>query len=243
MRKKLIFIIPASIAVLITALVTMVCNGIIIINNPSADEYPVRGIDVSEYQGEIDWKVLSEQGIDFAFIKATEGSGYTDRCFDYNFAEARKENLAVGVYHFFSYDSSGKNQAENFINTVGNDFGRLPPVVDVEFYGDYYKTPPNKENLTLQLNEFLYEIENYYGVKPIIYATQRSYKLFISEEYSDYPIWIRDVFTSPVLPDGNKWTFWQYSDKAVLPGYKGEEKFIDVNVFNGDNNNFKEFLK
>lgn len=89
----------------------MVYNGIIWFNNPSEEEFPVRGIDVSEYQGEIDWKTLSKQNIDFVFIKATEGSGYTDSCFVYNFDEAQKTDLRVGAYHFFSYDSEGAAQA------------------------------------------------------------------------------------------------------------------------------------
>ena len=73
---------------------------------------------VSSYQGEINWRVLSSQNISFVFIKATEGSSFVDKNFAYNFQEAQKTSLSVGAYHFFSYDSEGKTQAENFINTV-----------------------------------------------------------------------------------------------------------------------------
>lgn len=243
LRKKLCIAVISSIAVISAAIIIMVYNGIIWFNNPSEEEFPVRGIDVSEYQGEIDWQTLSKQNIDFVLIKATEGSGYTDSCFAYNFDEAQKTNLRVGAYHFFSYDSEGATQAENFISVVGTSYDTLPPVVDVEFYGDYNKTPPDRDDVTPRLNAFLNEIESFYGVKPIIYATEKSYKLYISGEYIDYPIWIRNVLTSPTLPDGRKWTFWQYSDRAVLPGYNGEEKYIDMNVFNGDNEIFEEFLQ
>ena len=78
------------------------------------------------------------------FIKATEGSSFVDEHFAYNYAEARKTDLAVGAYHFFSYDSPGAAQAENFINTVAPHAGMLPPVIDVEFYGDKEKKSAGK---------------------------------------------------------------------------------------------------
>ena len=85
-------------------------SGKIIPNHPSETKYPVRGVDVSSYQGEIDWQVLASQGIRFAFIKATEGSGFVDPCFSRNMADALGTDLKVGAYHFFSYDSGGETQ-------------------------------------------------------------------------------------------------------------------------------------
>lgn len=75
-------------------------------------------MDVSSWQGEIDWPTLAGQGLSFAFIKATEGSGFTDPRFSYNWEQARKTALRVGAYHFFSYDSPGETQADNFIAAV-----------------------------------------------------------------------------------------------------------------------------
>lgn len=218
-------------------------NGIIKINTPSKSEYPIRGVDVSSYQGKIDWNVLSKQDIQFAFIKATEGSNYTDEKFTFNYEQAMKTNIHIGAYHFFSYDSSGSTQADNFIATVPKNKNMLPPVVDIEFYGDKEKDPPNKANVTKNLILLLEKLENYYGVKPIIYATQKSYKLYISGGYSDYDIWIRDVYFKPTLPDEQKWTFWQYTDKGQLDGYKGSEKYIDINVFCGSQQDFDTYAK
>ena len=87
------------------------------------------------------------------------------------------------------------------------------------------------------------ELENYYGKKPIIYSTMKSYKLYLSNDYEEYPIWIRDVFAKPTLPDNKKWIFWQYSDHKKLDGYKGKETFIDINVFNGSRQDFDKFCK
>ena len=136
MKKKTIIII---FAVLFWA---FVLTGILILKKyikitPSfAAKYELDGIDVSHYQGDIDWGKIEKQGIDFAFIKATEGSSYVDQCFERNWNEAGQTSIMLGVYHFFSFDSEGKPQAEHFINTVGNLQGKLAPVIDVEYYGD-----------------------------------------------------------------------------------------------------------
>ena len=96
---------------------TLLYNGIIQINGISAGKYPVRGVDVSAYQGDIDWDILSSQNIQFAFIKATEGSDFVDEHFKENWEKARTTELKVGAYHFFSFESPGKTQAENFRQT------------------------------------------------------------------------------------------------------------------------------
>ncbi|MFR7819899.1 GH25 family lysozyme [Candidatus Pseudoruminococcus sp.] len=235
---KIILIIFAIILTIVISVGIMLWNGIIFLNNPSIDEYPVRGVDVSSYQGKIDWKTLSEQDIQFAFIKATEGSSFVDPNFSENYSNAQKTNLRIGAYHFFSYDSSGKTQAENFIKVVPISDNMLPPVVDVEFYSDKEQNPPNSKDVDKELNAFLQEIEKYYKKKPIIYATGKSYDMFISGKYNDYNIWIRNILSYPSLSDNKQWTFWQYTDRAVLDGYSGDEKFIDMNVFNGSKEDF-----
>ena len=70
---------------------------------PDPEQYPVRGVDVSYYQGTIDWQVLAQQGVDFAFIKATEGSDHNDTQFVQNWEDAKAVQIYVGAYHFFSF--------------------------------------------------------------------------------------------------------------------------------------------
>ena len=132
-------------------------------------------MDVSSYQGEVDWPVLAEQGVDFAFIKATEGSLLQDRRFAANWAGAAAAGVRAGAYHFLSYDSPGETQADNFIAAVPVTEGALPPVVDIEFYGEYLDTPPEKERVRAILDPLLERLEAHYGVKPILYVTYRSY--------------------------------------------------------------------
>ena len=131
---KIVLIIFSVLLMVSISIGIMLWNGIIFLNNPSKEEYPVRGVDVSSYQGEIDWKTLSEQDIQFAFIKVTEGSSFTDPNFAENYSNAQKTKLRIGAYHFFSYDSSGKTQAENFIKTVPISDNMLPPVVTGEYF-------------------------------------------------------------------------------------------------------------
>lgn len=196
---------------------------------------------ISSYQGDIDWNVLASQNIDFAFIKATEGSGFVDPMFKTNYSKATKTNLRIGAYHFFSYDSSGLTQAENFIAVVSKSENMLPPVIDVEFYGDKADNLPDKAETQKNLSLMIEKLEEYYGKKPIIYSTGKAYDLYISDAFRDYDIWVRNVFTSAGLSDGRKWTFWQYTDKAKLDGYNGEEKYIDMNVFNGTEKEFADY--
>ena len=200
-----------------------------------------RSVDVSHYQGEIDWQTLATQNISFAFIKATEGSGMQDKRFVYNWEEALKTDLYVGAYHFFSFDSAGETQAENFIKTVPVTENMLPPVIDLEFYGNKFSNPPSREETHEILNPLIDKLEMYYDQKPIIYATRTSYEMYLYGYFEDNPIWIRDVLQPPSFPeyDTREWTFWQYSNRKKLKGYTGDEKFIDMNVFNGTEEEFK----
>ena len=205
------------------------------------EPYPVKGVDVSEHQKDIDWKGLASEDISFAFIKATEGSGFTDRMFAANWEGAKRAGLRVGAYHFFSFDSGGDTQADRFIAEVEKTEEMLPPVVDVEFYGDKEAHPPAKEDVQRELGVLLARLEEAYGAKPILYATGKSYERYLKYAYPENPIWIRNIVSEPRLPDGRDWTFWQYTDRARLPGYQGEERFIDLNVFAGSEEAFMAF--
>lgn len=240
--KRTVKICLLAVALLIAgALILFANGGLPRLNFPSTAKYPVRGVDVSVYQGQIDWPTLAEQGISFAFIKATEGSASTDPNFQYNYAEARESGLRVGAYHFFSFDSRGETQAENFIRAVEPFDGMLPPVVDVELYGEKKRHPPAREDVTEQLTLLLEQLENHYGMRPVLYATGRAYELYLAGAYEEYDIWMRNVYFAPRLKDGKEWTFWQYTDRGRLAGYAGEEAYIDINVYNGTKEQFASY--
>ena len=114
----------------------------------------------------------------------------------------------------------------------------LPPVIDVEFYGEYKKNTPDKEKTQEQLRILIDKIKENYEVSPILYATNESYELYIANNFEDCEIWIRDIMKSPDLPDNREWTFWQYTNREILDGYQGEETYIDMNVFHGTQEEF-----
>ncbi|MCL2589673.1 MAG: glycoside hydrolase family 25 protein [Betaproteobacteria bacterium] len=217
--------------------------GILHFNNPSIRDYPIRGIDISRYQGVIDWNVIANQGISFAFIKATEGSAHTDRYFAQNLKGALQTKLHIGAYHFFNFDSPGASQAAHFIATVPIDERMLPPVVDFEFYGDKLKNPPDREKAVQELSAMLDILAKHYGKTPVIYVTKETYDTYIAGGFAKHPIWYRDIFRSPSLSDGRAWTFWQFSNRHKIKGYIGSEKYIDFNVFNGSLEKFMAFVK
>ncbi|WP_431278544.1 GH25 family lysozyme [Leifsonia poae] len=225
--------ISAGALLLLGLCAVLVATGTIWPNRIFASGYSVRGVDVSTYQGKIDWPSLASQDIDFAFIKATEGSGDTDSRFEANWAAAQRTDLLVGAYHFFSFDSPGETQAENIIRTVPATAGALPVTVDLEFYGDYFAHPPSKERVRSILNPLLAELKKHYGVPAIIYATDEAYDRYLRDGYLENPLWIRSVALPPQLPDGRDWAFWQYSNRDRLEGYDGDEDYIDMNVFSG----------
>ncbi|MCI0157228.1 lysozyme [Leifsonia shinshuensis] len=221
----------------------LILSGVLWPNRVFAAALPVRGVDVSSYQGRIDWPVLSRQGVDFAIIKATEGSGDEDERFEANWRDARASGLIVGAYHFLSFDSSAERQAQNIFRTVPADAGTLPVTVDVELYGDYLSAPPSRERVQAVLDPLLDQLEKHYGRPAILYATGTAYDRYLRGAYRDNPIWYRSVVLPPMIPDGRRWTFWQYSDRERLAGYDGDESFIDMDAFGGSRQALETLLQ
>ncbi|GAA5204683.1 GH25 family lysozyme [Microbacterium jejuense] len=213
-------------------LAALLATGVIWPGRIFAAGYSVRGVDISSYQGDVDWSVLSSEDIDFAYIKATEGSSSVDSQFLRNWEGAAQTDLLIGAYHFVSFDSSGESQAAHVIDTVP-DGATLPIALDLEYYGEYFRHPPASEEVDAILVPLLAKLEEHYGAPPVIYATPEAYDRYLSGRYKDYPIWIRSIVLPARLEDGREWTLWQYSNRDRLDGYVGVEHYIDMNAFNG----------
>ena len=190
-----------------------------------------KGVDISSYQEDVDMQKLMEQGIGFVYIKSTEGSSHVDSSFKEKWKAAEQTGLMAGAYHYFSYNNSGVEQAENFIETVGDLSGRLIPAIDMELTPEEVMDPPEKDDVVRGLKAFLGIVEEKYKVKPLIYARQDYYEKYLADDFSDYPRWVRNVYWPVYVNAGEDWLVWQYHDKAVLGGYSGE-KYIDLNVVN-----------
>jgi lysozyme len=188
--------------------------------------YEVKGLDVSHHQGKIDWqKVKAGDKYKFVFIKATEGKDFVDDSFAYNWKESKKQNFLTGAYHFFAMTSSGLEQANHYKRIVPVSNDNLPPVIDVEI-----PTYHNKAKVLANLKTMIKELEKTYHKKPILYVTYDTYFAYIEDSFSDFPIWIRDVYKYPSI-DKEKWKIWQYHNRGHIQGI---DTFVDINVFNGN---------
>jgi lysozyme len=204
------------------------------------DSYSIHGIDVSSYQGRIDWHKVKnmtedEVHITFAFIKATEGVVIVDPYFQRNWREAPKAGITCGAYHYFRPKASGKWQAIFFLQNVKTEKGDLPMAVDVE---ELNGVAPGK--MREELNAFLKYVEAKTKIKPIIYSGITFYKNNLEGYFDGYDLWIAHYY-QPQLNIGKaaKWSFWQHSDKAKVSGIN---HVTDFNVFSGDSLVFKKLL-
>lgn len=239
-KKRLILIMSGILICIIFPVSLLILSKKILITSIWADRYEVQGVDVSHYQGEVNWSKIQQAGISFAFIKATEGSRSVDERFLDNWQDATETDLCIGAYHFFSFDSPAEVQAALYRNTVGDLNGKLPPVIDVEYYGNKEKNPPEEEKTIAEIQTMLDVLEKEYHVKPILYTTYKVYRKYIQDNFDSYPLWIRNVYYKPGFDIGRDWLFWQYSDTSVIEGYKGEEPYIDRNVFAGSKGELKK---
>ncbi|GIZ07473.1 glycoside hydrolase family 25 protein [Flavobacterium sp. UMI-01] len=188
------------------------------------------GIDVSEYQGEIQWdemgSIEEEFPIHFVFIRATVGCDRLDKKFKRNWKSAKEQKLIRGAYHYYRPNENSIAQADLFIKTVQLKKGDLPPVVDLERLSDNQ----SMERLKLGLRRWLERVEAHYKVRPIIYTGEKYYLDFLKKEFSDYLFWIANYnfYRENIEED---WLFWQFTEKASVAGINGN---VDVNIFNGD---------
>ena len=191
--------------------------------------YQVHGIDISHYQGKIDWKMLTQtrQGqfpIHFVFMKSTEGGDFSDKNFVTNFDSAKTYGFIRGAYHFYNPKTDPIKQADFFINSVKLEAGDLPPVLDIEKKGRDMKI------LQKDLKVWLRKVENHYGVKPIIYASYKFKTRYLNDSvFNSYPYWIAHYYVDSVKYEGD-WKFWQHTDVGTLPGISEQ---VDLNIFNG----------
>ena len=214
--------------------------------------YEIHGIDISHYQGKIDWEQLKNAMIKgcpvrFVIIKSTEGSSRLDENFRENFNQARDFGFIRGVYHFWSNKSTAREQAYYFLDQVHLTDGDLPPVLDIE----HKPADKSVEDFQRDVLTWLHIVEDKYHVKPIIYTYYKFKEQYLSAPvFEDYPYWIAHYYVDKVQYKG-KWKFWQHTDVGKLPGIKG---YVDFNIYNGSyyelkqlcigsNNNEKKFME
>ncbi|HEX7847223.1 MAG TPA: glycoside hydrolase family 25 protein [Chitinophagaceae bacterium] len=203
------------------------------------EAYDIHGIDVSRYQHIIAWEEVKAMkvkniSVGFAFIKATEGIANTDQHFRRNWKKAKDNDIARGAYHFFIASKDGRMQAENFIDRVKLQTGDLPPVLDIEQLNG---TAPAL--IRQEAKEWLEIVENYYGVRPIIYTNVDFYNRYLGKDFDKYPLWVAHYYQSHQPRISRNWAFWQHSDEGRVNGITSA---VDFNVFSGDSIEFSKLL-
>ncbi len=210
---------------------------------PLPTDFAVHGIDVSKYQGNIDWAAVRDSGVQFAWIKSTEGGDRIDSKFQANFEEAKEAGVPRGAYHFVYWCRPWQEQMAWFEQNVPVEPDMLPPVLDVELT----PTSPTcrrtlyREETVREMRAMLEEMERHYGRKPVIYSTVDFYAgILAGGALNDFPIWVRSTKYHPAVRyAGRKWHFWQYQSDAHVDGIRGH---VDRNAFFGSPDQWAQFL-
>lgn len=204
--------------------------------------HPIHGIDISKWQGDIDWQAVKGAGVAFVFIKATEGKDRIDPRFTEYWNEASAAGLLHAPYHFFYFCSTADEQADWFIRNVPKDAMALPPVVDVEWNpgSPTCRTRPDPETVRTEIKRFMDRLQAYYGKRPIIYTSVDFHRQNLVGYFKDYQFWVRSVAKHPKeIYTDRSWAFWQYTSTGIIPGIKGP---TDINVFAGSEQNWQNWV-
>ena len=206
------------------------------------------GIDVSRWQGDIDWDTLKSSGlVDFCWVKVTEGNTHVHKGSPHNISECRRLNVPVGGYHFARPDlhTDPYKEVENFVKNCPMEVGDLKPVFDFEVAGGTH----DKESLRVWAVDFLEEFEKESGIRPVVYTggNMVKYKLKSTKILEDYILW-HALYSKRAIEMGipkdrlggwKEWRIWQWTGSGTLPGVTTK---IDRNWLVGGPTAFKEVL-
>ncbi len=208
---------------------------------PDPVTYPVRGIDISHHQGEIDWARLPRQNIRFVYLKASEGGDWTDPSFVANVQKAQAHGLAAGAYHYFTLCAPGVVQARNFLRVIppGTRLD-LPYAIDLEYVGNC-SARPGHGRLARELKAFIAIVSARTGRLPVIYSTESFFTDYLDADpaFAAYPLWVRNLYGESAWARGRKVLFRQFASHARLDGIDGP---VDLDLFAGSKREFAELI-
>jgi len=213
------------------------------ITRPKNDKYKVIGIDISHHNGTIKWDKVKEDGVKFAYIKATQGTTHINRRHKKNYDKAKNEGITSGFYHFFMFEKDGAEQAKFFLENSTLEGKDLPPALDVEY------SPPSTRRRTeekyikgriREITRFDSVIYEETGIHPVIYTNKECYKDLIKGHFDNNEIWICDLNSEENPNIEEKWVLWQYSHKGKVNGISFD---VDMDVFNGTEEDFRAWIE
>jgi lysozyme len=189
----------------------------------------VRGIDVSYFQERISWRRVRQAGVQFAFIRVSDGLTVSDPKFGYHWSGARRVGILRSAYQYFRPEESPIAQADLLIAALRRDPGELPPVIDVETDGG---KPPAQ--LAARVRTWIERVRAQLRVEPIVYTAPEFWRERTGgADLSGQPLWLAHYTAScpTIPPPWTRWTFWQHTDRGAVPGIEGP---VDLNLFAGD---------
>lgn len=189
----------------------------------------VSGLDVSRWQGEINWPRVAAEGHRFVFIRASIGATYVDPLFAQNWAGAMGAGLLVSAYHVMRFDQEPEAQIDHFLTVLGGRVPDLPPALDLE-----RTDHANAAEITAHVGVALQRLESRTGTRPLIYTARWWWHRYIrtSVRWANYDLWIASYTAEPLLPrDWTRWRFWQHTASGRVAGISG--RTVDLNWFNG----------
>lgn len=202
---------------------------------PSSDSL-YRGIDVSVYQGNIDYGAVKNAGIQVVYIKASEGSSFIDPYFEQNYQNAKANGLSVGVYHYLTARSTeeAQLQAQFFVSLLSGKSIDCKPAMDFESFG--YLTIEEINQIAIT---FLNTVRESSGKEPIVYSDTNNATNVFRGEVTNFPLWVAQYEVDFPTENGNweSWAGWQYTDEGIIDGISGyvdrdqytEEVFLSDN--------------
>ena len=186
-----------------------------------------QGIDVSSWQGNIDFSSVKNAGIDIVYIKSSEGQSYIDPYFERNYQNAKANGLKVGFYHYVTARSveQARTQANFFANVISGKEPDCRLAMDFESFGNLSNTEINEISRV-----FLETLQSATNKEVLIYSNSYTARTILSSELAIYPLWVANYGVSS--PSGNdKWNFWvgwQYTSTGRVSGISGN---VDRNRF------------
>ena len=208
----------------------------------SPERYAVHGIDVARFQQPLNWGEARVSGVNFAFIKATEGGDLLDPMFQNHWEGAGRAGVARGAYHFYYFCTTPEKQARWFIENVPKAPGMLPPVLDLEWnpFSPTCTLRPPADTVRRNAQTFLSILRAHYGQQPVVYTTPEFYAQNDMGRLRGVEFWLRSTAAHPSekYPD-ERWTFWQYTSTGRVPGAAGD---IDINVYAGSPSSWDNWL-
>lgn len=184
-----------------------------------------RGIDVSNWQGNIDFAKVKQSGIQIVYMKATEGTTFVDKKLNQNYSRAKAQGLKIGFYHFFRPSLDSKAQAKHFANTINGKVSDCKLALDLEVADNFSKSALTDKALT-----FINELKSLTGLDIVVYTYTYFARTNIDSRLGVYPLWIAHygVLTPGSNPIWNSWVGFQYSSTGSVPGVSGN---CDMNEF------------